>query len=159
MAVKDGKLYTLGWADKKDTVYCLDANTGREIRAYSYACGAGQYPGPRATPTVHEGSVYTLSREGDLFCFDADNGRLRWQKHLKRDYGIRGIQRGFSGSVVISGDLIILNAGAPVWLSIKKRDEKFGADPLLELKDNRLSRVWQNRNMRSHFPSPVYRNG
>ncbi len=87
------------------------------------------------------------------------NGRLRWQKHLKRDYGIRGIQREFSGSVVISGDLIILNAGAPVWLSIKKRDEKFGADPLLELKDNRLSRVWQNRNMRSHFPSPVYRNG
>lgn len=231
-AVEEGRLYTLGWANKKDTVYCLDADTGREIWTYSYKCGTGQYPGPRATPTVHEGSVYTLSREGHLFCFDAANGRVRWKKHLGRDYGIRGIHRGFAGSVVVSGDLIILNAGGAGTAADKKTGRKVwgggsgaagyatpvlldyngkryaaifsgkalnivevetgrkltsyrwitswdinAADPvvvgqrifitsgygtgcaLLELKNNKLGKVWQNKNMRSHFPSPVYRNG
>src|SRR5438270_615874 len=36
VAVSHGRLYTLGNADDKDTVYCLDAVTGKQIWTHSY---------------------------------------------------------------------------------------------------------------------------
>jgi len=60
---------------------------------------------------VHEGTVYTLSQEGHLFALDAATGKVRWQKHLVDDLGIRPPGWNFAGSVVVSGDRLVLNAG------------------------------------------------
>ncbi len=43
--------------------------------------------GPRSTPTVAGGKVYTLGAEGDLNCFEADTGRIIWSKRFATDYG------------------------------------------------------------------------
>ena len=111
VAVAGGRVYALGNTDGTDTVFCLNVETGRVLWKHSYRCAQGSYPGPRATPTVHEGVVYTLSREGHLFALDAATGRVRWQKHLADDLGIRSPQWDFAGSVVVAGDLLVLNAG------------------------------------------------
>ena len=78
MAVKGGYLYTLGNTDRTDTVFCLDAATGKKVWTFSYPAPLGQYPGPRSTPTVDGDMVYTISREGDLFCFGALDGKVIW---------------------------------------------------------------------------------
>ena len=78
VSVKDGRLYTMGHADGTDTVFCLDALTGKEIWTHSYPCEKGQYEGPRATPVVDGDSVYTVSREGQVFCLDAESGKVNW---------------------------------------------------------------------------------
>jgi len=66
--------------------------------------------GPGSTPTVFEGRVFTLSKWGDVFCFDAAKGSVVWSEKLW-NYGIRSNRWGFAGSPVIYRDLVILNAG------------------------------------------------
>ena len=111
VAVSGSRVYAMGNTASTDTVFCLDADTGRIIWKHSYQCSQGSYPGPRATPTVHEGVVYTLSQEGHLFALDAATGKVRWQKHLADDLGIQPPGWNFAGSVVVAGDRLILNAG------------------------------------------------
>ena len=77
----------MGHADGKDSVYCIDAVTGKPLWKHSYEAALGDLNfegGPTVTPTVHDGAVYTLSRWGDLFCLNAADGKVRWSKNLKK---------------------------------------------------------------------------
>jgi len=112
VAVKSGRVYTMGNANGKDTVYCLNATNGKVVWSYSYPCAEGQYPGPRATPTVDGDRVYTLSREGHALCLNASTGKLIWSKDLPRETGARPPQWGFAGSPLIEGNLVIYNVGS-----------------------------------------------
>ena len=67
VAVKDGKVYTMGHSRKKNTIYCLDEKTGKKIWTKSYNNTKGQYKGTRATPVIHDGKVYTFSQDGDVY--------------------------------------------------------------------------------------------
>ncbi len=107
VAVKNGKLYTLGNVNGTDWVHCLNAATGKVVWQYKYPCGAGDYPGPRATPAVHNGNVYTLSREGLALCLNADTGKVVWQQKLAG----QAPGWGFSGSPLIAGNKVIYNVG------------------------------------------------
>ena len=119
LAISDGRVYTLGNKNGEDTVYCLDMLSGKVLWEYSYDCSSGQYPGPKATPAVDGNLVYTSSREGHLYCFNALSGDVVWFKHLVDDYRVRPPQWRFAGSPVVHGDLVILNAG-PSGLALDK---------------------------------------
>lgn len=123
IAVKNGLLYTMGNANKEDTVYCLDAETGDEVWTYSYSAFAGEYPGPRATPTVDDGRLYTISRYGNLYCFDAANGKVVWNVDIRKDFGCGTPSWGFTGSPVVVDNLLILNAGK-AGLALRKKNGK-----------------------------------
>ncbi|WP_372846508.1 PQQ-binding-like beta-propeller repeat protein [Pontiella sp.] len=114
VGVKDGRLYTMGHADGVDTVYCLEAATGATIWNYSYDCETGKYKGPRATPVINDGKVYTVSRTGLLICFDEGSGKKRWETDVLAETNNKDSRWGWgiSTSAVIEGDLILLNIGA-----------------------------------------------
>src|SRR5262249_49798899 len=112
VAVKDGRLYTMGNAGGKDTVYCLDAGTGRTLWRFSYPCPAGDQGGTRATPTVEGDRLYTLSREGQAFCLNAASGAKVWGKDLARETGAESPRWGFAGSPLVYGKLVIYNVGS-----------------------------------------------
>jgi outer membrane protein assembly factor BamB len=106
-AVAGGKVYTMGNAGNKDTVYCFDAETGKEVWKQTYDCPAGNYPGPRGTPTVDGKFVYSMSREGHLLCMDSASGKVKWRKKVPS-----GLPRwGISTSPIIHGKFLLLNAG------------------------------------------------
>jgi outer membrane protein assembly factor BamB len=107
-AVAGGKLFTLGNRDGQDSVYCLDAETGKEIWKHSYPCRAGKYAGPRATPTVDGELVYTMSRDGVLYCFDAASGKVQWKKKADTKMPRWGI----ATSPLVHGDLVVVNTGS-----------------------------------------------
>ena len=111
VAVAGNRVYTMGNQGNVDTVICLNAISGETIWTYSYPCPIGSYPGPRATPLVDDGLVYTASREGHLFAFNAADGAIVWSRHLRNDFDARAPSWGFAGSPVIDGNLLILNAG------------------------------------------------
>jgi outer membrane protein assembly factor BamB len=111
VAVKDGRVYTMGNAGERDTVYCLAAGTGRVLWKYSYPCPGGDQSGTRATPTVDGDRVYTLSREGQAFCLNASSGARLWGKDLVRETGAEPPRWGFAGSPLVSGKLVIYNVG------------------------------------------------
>ena len=98
MAVRGGRLYTMGNNGNMDVVFCLDAATGAEIWKHTYsqirAVDDELDPrrfegGPSGTPTVDTDKVYTLSHEGDLFCLAAASGKVLWSKNLQKDFGGR----------------------------------------------------------------------
>lgn len=114
VTVSQGRLCTMGHRDGKDTVVCLDAATGQRLWGHSYEAALGDVlfeGGPTATPTFHEGAVYTLSRWGDLFCFDAASGKVRWSRNIAREESVRLPSWGFAGSPLVQDDLLVLNVG------------------------------------------------
>jgi outer membrane protein assembly factor BamB len=119
VAVQGNYLYTMGNnpvtsgkdAKHEDVVYCIDNRTGKEIWRYSYPCKEGRFPGPRSTPVINGSSLFTISQEGHLFCFNAKNGMVKWTRNILAEGLSKLSDWGFSFSTVIEGDMLILNAG------------------------------------------------
>lgn len=112
--VANGKVYTTGNADNTDTVYCFDATSGKEIWKHSYPADLGDKyyeGGTSGTPTIDGDRVYQLSRWGDTFCFDAATGKVLWTKNVQKETEAGIPDWGFGGSVLVQGDLLILNVG------------------------------------------------
>jgi outer membrane protein assembly factor BamB len=127
VSVANGKAYVTGNADNKDTVFCFDAATGEELwkKSYDQRLDPKNYEGGTlATPTVADGKVYYISKDGKTFCFDADTGNIDWKKDVSKEYGFKRPIWGFSSSPLVVDDLLILNVGR-AGLAIKKTDGSF----------------------------------
>lgn len=109
ITVRDKYLYTMGNIDSKDIVYCLDAISGKEYWRFAYDSPAGNYGGPRGTPTIDGEYVYTISREGHVHCLEASTGKLIWEKNLAEEYGAESPRWGFATSPYILNDMLLLN--------------------------------------------------
>ena len=96
-----------------ERVLCLDEKTGAEVWKHEYDCPYRvSYPaGPRCTPTVSGGKVYTLGTMGDLLCLDADKGTVVWQKNFPKDYGVKVPVWGFAGHPLVYKNLLICLVG------------------------------------------------
>jgi outer membrane protein assembly factor BamB len=78
---------------QKDTefVLCLDVATGKEVwrsepypAPYQWWPGEGTFSkGPRSTPTLAGGRVYTTGVSGVLSCLDAGTGKMLWRKEAR----------------------------------------------------------------------------
>jgi len=131
MAVSSGRVYAMGNRNDTDIVYCLNAETGKEIWRHSYASElqAKNYEGgPNATATVDGNRVYTFSKHGKVFGLNAANGAVVWEKDLHKDFGIKPPTWGFASSPLVYKNMIILNAGT------------FG----IALDKSSGERIWQN---------------
>ena len=96
-----------------ERVLCFDQKTGKELWKHEYdVTYTISYPaGPRCTPLVHEGRVYTLGAEGRLFCFDAKSGDVKWSKDLKAEYDTGAPLWGYAAHPLIDGQKLITLAG------------------------------------------------
>jgi outer membrane protein assembly factor BamB len=96
-----------------ERVLCFAADTGRLLWKFAYERPYNiSYPrGPRCTPTVAAGKVYTLGAEGDLLCLDAGDGRLIWRKELTKKYQVETPIWGFAAHPLVDGDLLFCVVG------------------------------------------------
>ena len=99
VAVKDGRVYTMGNRGNNDTVFCFNEADGKEIWSKSYPCKVGQYPGPKCTPTVDGARLYTVSSRALVSCFDASEGGVLWQTDAAAEFGAKPPQWRFATSV------------------------------------------------------------
>ena len=114
VSVHNGRLVTMGNENDMDTVVCLDATSGAPVWRHAYASDLGpKYyeGGPGSTPTIDGDRVYSLGKWGDFFCLDAASGEVIWKRQLAPEEGLAISDWGFSGSVFVSGDSLILNVG------------------------------------------------
>lgn len=129
ITVANGRVYSMGntaGGEASDMVWCLDAATGKEIWKHTYPeeLKPNLYEGgPNATPTADGDRVYTLSKTGRALCFDAAKGTVIWDKELANELGAKKPEWGFSGAVLIEGDLAIYNVGSAGTALNKKTGE------------------------------------
>jgi outer membrane protein assembly factor BamB len=117
ISVVGNRAYTMGYSGGKDTVFCIDADNGTVVWEFSYPSSLWDVKhegGPSSTPTVADGRVYTLSREALFYCLDATTGEMIWSKDLKKEVLADVPRWGFSGSVLVEGDLAIIDVGPTV---------------------------------------------
>ena len=100
-------------ATETERILCLDAETGQEIWKQQYkAVYTISYPaGPRATPVVSDGRVYTIGAQGDLYACDARDGKILWQKSFTKDYGTKLPTWGMAAAPLIDGQQLITLVG------------------------------------------------
>jgi outer membrane protein assembly factor BamB len=97
----------------KERILCLSADNGRLLWEHAYECTYKiAYPsGPRTTPVVHQGKVYTLGTMGDLWCLDAVSGKPCWSHSFVKDYGTRPPLWGWSAHLLVAGGKVFSLVG------------------------------------------------
>ena len=98
--VVDGKIYVMGWNNKRVTLTCLDANYGKQQWSQSfsspqygrYSIGdKGVYSGMTGSPEfdIETGYLYALSSDGDLYCWNTtQRGKPIWHFNLYEKYKV-----------------------------------------------------------------------
>ncbi len=101
--------------NNKDIVDCISLSTNKPLWSTSYPTNYvdnfGQNRGPRATPTVAHGKVFTFGAQGILQCLDLKTGDRDWQVDTAKQFHT---SKGFFGracSPVVEGDHVLLNIG------------------------------------------------
>ena len=113
--VSGGKLILIHRIENKEIVECLEAKSGNELwkadYPTSYVDQFGHDPGPRATPAISDGRVYTFGAEGMLACWSLADGKKQWSAATKNDFGARLGFFGLACSPLVEGDAVILSVG------------------------------------------------
>lgn len=110
VAVVGGSIFGTGSLQGRNHLWKRREANGELIWSIPFSEHRGE---PNSTPVVHQGKVYALTRDGDLACIAADNGRVLWRKNYGKDFGGRMMSGwGYSESPLIDGEKLICTPGA-----------------------------------------------
>ena len=128
--VADGRAFTLEQRREEEAVTAYDLETGRECWAHRYPAHFDESmggDGPRATPTYHEGKIYSLGAEGDLICLDARDGKLLWKRNILADNHAINLYYGMAASPLIVDEKVIVQPGGTNGQSVAAYHKETGA--------------------------------
>ena len=145
----------------QERIVCLDEATGQLLWKHSYpaAYRISYAAGPRCTPTVDDGRVYTLGAMGDLLCLDIKTGEVLWSKQFMKDFAAEVPVWGFSSPPLIDGNKLIClvggsdgrlvmafdkRSGEPIWKALSYDAGDFGYCPpvILNVAGERQLVIW-----------------
>jgi outer membrane protein assembly factor BamB len=151
-----------------ERVFCLNETDGKILWQHTYDCPYGlSYPaGPRATPVVSGGKVYTLGAEGHLFCLEAATGKVIWSRDFKKDFGIATPLWGFSAHPLLDGNKLICLAGGEgstvvafdkdsgkeLWRALAAKEPGYCPPMIFEAGGKRQLIVWHPESVNSLDP-------
>lgn len=110
--VQGNRLVVMGRIDSDDYVFCLNSENSELLWKASYKAEAisNHGEGPRATPYINNGKVYTFGRSGDLVCWNLEDGKLIWKQNV-RDLGGKEPDWGFSTTPLVYDNKVIVQGG------------------------------------------------
>lgn len=114
---------------EKEYVACYELKTGKLVWTHS---DPGRFShsmsgdGPRSTPTIHAGHVYTLGALGRLNCLDGRSGKRLWSHDIVKENKAELPHWGKSCSPLLVDGLVIVSAGGTYGRSLVAYDERSG---------------------------------
>jgi outer membrane protein assembly factor BamB len=114
---------TLEQRGDEEVVSCRSVATGEPawavaVRARHETVLGGV--GPRSTPTIRDGVVYSTGATGWLHAIDGASGKVAWKKNILADLGIdaeahaAAVTWGRAGSPLVTESLVIVPGGGPL---------------------------------------------
>jgi outer membrane protein assembly factor BamB len=145
-AVVGGCAYTQEQRGEAELVTCYDVITGRLLWAHTNIVRFSQWQGgegPRATPTVIGGRVFTLGAAGNLNCLDATNGAPVWSHEILKENNLPNLVWGVSCSPLVFDDTVVVSGGLSKGPSLLAYQSQTG-EPL-----------WRSGTDKSGYSSPL----
>lgn len=128
-AVNGDLIYTQEQRGDHEIVACYNVKTGAPVwmhhdTARFWEANAG--PGPRGTPTLNNGRVYTFGATGIVNALDAATGAVMWSRNGTADVSAKSPYWGFASSPLVVGDVVIVAAsGALVAYDLATGDPRW----------------------------------
>jgi outer membrane protein assembly factor BamB len=112
-AVNGDLFYTQEQRGENEVVACYKMSNGQPVWSHKdnarfFESNAGA--GPRGTPTLSNGRVYSFGATGILNVLDANTGAVIWTRNVGTDTNIQIPFWGFSSSPLVLGDTVIVAA-------------------------------------------------
>ncbi len=160
-ATAGGRLVIFHRLGSQEVVEAVSTGDGSGLWKFSYDTtyrdDFGFDNGPRATPVIREGRVYTFGAQGWLHCLDVETGRKIWAVATHERFGVR---KGFFGAASTplvldgkvlanvggsEGGIVALNAdtGDTLWTSTSH--EASYSSPVAAMLDGRTMAVFFTR--------------
>ena len=111
-------VYVLSRQDEQEVVSAIDLDSGKLLWKDSYAtpytmnpAAASHGKGPKSTPVVQGGKLYTLGISGILSCYDTKTGKLQWRKEFSKQFKATSPFYGAAMSPIVDNGLLIVHVG------------------------------------------------
>jgi outer membrane protein assembly factor BamB len=115
VSVAGGKAVLFHREADEQVVEGVDAVTGKRLWRHAlptrYVSTISEDDGPRATPVIHQGRVFCLGADGELFCVDLDSGKELWIRHLTADFTIPESYFGAGSTPIVEDGKLLANVG------------------------------------------------
>jgi len=141
-----------------ERVLCFNEADGKLLWQHAYDCpyNVSYAAGPRTTPLVAGGRVFTLGTMGDLKCLDAATGRVVWERDFKKDFGLKVPHWGVSAHPLLDGRRLIClvggegsvavafdkDTGKELWRALSSKEPGYCPPTICELGGRRQLILW-----------------
>ena len=141
-----------------ERVLCFNEADGKLLWQHAYDCpyNVSYAAGPRTTPLVAGGRVFTLGTMGDLKCLDVATGRVVWERDFKKDFGLKVPHWGVSAHPLLDGRRLIClvggegsvavafdkDTGKELWRALSAKEPGYCPPTICELGGRRQLILW-----------------